>query len=306
MHQPPPLPQYAVIDCGTNTFHLLIAAPQADGSFREIFRERQFVKLAENGIKRIGEKPYQRALAALRHYATVIDQHQVEKVRVSGTAALRTADNGPAFVAQVLRETGLEICTIPGSEEAQLIYRGVKRAIGPMSGRWMVMDIGGGSVEFIISDQEGVRWFKSFPVGVAVTYRDFHRSEPITIEEIDETVAFLTHELHDLKEALQRFPTKHLIGAAGTFDVIAAQLGANHPTPNSTAIELGQFQAFYEKIVAATRTERYAMTHIHDDRADMIVVALILVKYILELAQIEQLTVSNFSMKEGMLDAMSN
>ncbi|RME99139.1 MAG: hypothetical protein D6772_08140, partial [Bacteroidetes bacterium] len=107
------MPRYALIDCGTNTFHLLIAEPytneEGHASFREIYRERVFVKLAENGIQTIGEDPYQRALDTLRHYAQMVAEHEVDEVRVSGTAALRTASNGPVLREQVLRETGLNI-----------------------------------------------------------------------------------------------------------------------------------------------------------------------------------------------------
>lgn len=298
------MPRYAVIDCGTNTFHLLIAAPQSDGGFREVYRERIFVKLAEEGIDRIGDQAYARALSVLEKYAQVITDHDVEDVRVSGTAAFRKASNGPQLVKEVREKTGLVIETIPGGREAQLIYRGVRRAIGLQEERWMVMDIGGGSVEFIISDQEGVRWYQSFPVGVAVKYRRFHRSEPITAEEIAETERFLFDQLGPLREALATYPTAHLVGAAGTFDVIANRLGTCHPTPHSAEIDLREFSDFYQQVIQATQAERHAMEHIPNDRADMIVVALILVRHIMNLAGIERLTVSYFSMKEGMLDEM--
>lgn len=298
------MPRYAVVDCGTNTFHLLIAAPQSDGGFQEVYRERIFVKLAEEGIARIGDQAYARALDVLKKYAQIIAEHKVDDVRVSGTAAFRKASNGPSLVAEVQEKTGLVIQTIPGGREAQLIYRGVSRAIGPQEDRWMVMDIGGGSVEFIISDKEGVRWFQSFPVGVAVSYRRFHRSEPITAGEIAETESFLFEQLGPLREALATYPTAHLVGAAGTFDVIANRLGTHHPTPHSVEIELGEFSSFHQQITLATRAERHAIEHVPSDRADMIVVALILVRHILKLAGIERLTVSYFSMKEGMLDEM--
>ena len=288
------MPNFAVIDCGTNTFHLLIARPAADGSFEEIYRERRFIKLAENGIECIGEAPYARALKALTDFAQAISQHQVAATRVSGTAALRTASNGPDFVAEVKAKTGLHINIIPGSEEAQLIYEGVRLA----------MDIGGGSVEFIIVDQSGVQWFESFPVGVAVLYKKLHQTEPISTEEIEAARLFLNSKLVPFQLALARFPVHHLVGAAGTFDVIADLLGKEQPTPNCSRVDLDGFEDLYRRILAATREERHAMPGVPDDRADMIVVALILVQLILEIAAINRLTVSNFSMKEGMLSEM--
>lgn len=298
------MPNYAVVDCGTNTFHLLIAAPAADGSFTEVYRESRFVKLAEEGIGKIGEVAYQRALQTLVHYSQVIAQHEVVATRVSGTAALRTATNGPQFVEEVAARTGLVIHIIPGREEAQLIYRGVRDAIGPQAGRWLVMDIGGGSVEFIIVDEEGVRWFESFPVGVAVLYKQFHQTEPISAAEVEQIRLFLNSQLVDLQLALARFPTRHLVGAAGTFDVVANLLGKLCPTPHSATVDLNGFKALYDRLLRSTRAERQVMPDVPADRADMIVVAVILIQLVLEKAQINQLTVSFFSMKEGMLAEM--
>jgi exopolyphosphatase/guanosine-5'-triphosphate,3'-diphosphate pyrophosphatase len=299
------MPRYALIDCGTNTFHLLIAEPYTDAEghpqFREIYRERIFIKLAEDGIQTLGAAAYERALTTLRRYAKVIDQHAVDEVRVSGTEAFRSASNGPALRQQVKNETGLDIQIIPGDEEARLIQKGVAWAIGPQEGRWMVMDIGGGSVEFIIVDELGVRWYDSFPVGVAVIYKHFHRTEPITTAEIAETQAFLSGQLARLSLALAQYPVRHLVGAAGTFDVLAEVLGCDRITPHATRLDLHDFESFYQRILQTTREQRYAMAEVPADRADMIVVALILVKFVLEQAKIEAVTVSNFSMKEGML-----
>jgi exopolyphosphatase/guanosine-5'-triphosphate,3'-diphosphate pyrophosphatase len=298
------MPNLAVIDCGTNTFHLLIAEPQADGSFINVYRERRFIKLAEEGISRIGAAAYQRALDTLIDYAAIIKDYGVVAKRVSGTAAMRTASNGPALRAEVEAKTGLQIDIIPGKEEAQLIYRGVQQAIGAQNNRWMVMDIGGGSVEFIIVDEQGVRWFESFPVGVAVLYKQLHQTEPISDEDIALTRLFLSAQLVPLQLALARYPTHHLVGAAGTFDVIANVLGTSQPTPFCYEVDLAGFKQLYERVLSATLEERHAMADIPDERADMIVVALILVQLILDLADIKQLTVSNFSMKEGMLAQM--
>lgn len=298
------MPRYAVIDCGTNTFHLLIAQAKKEGGFKEIYRERRYIKLAEEGIQTIGEQAYQRAIQALTDYAQIIQKHKVVNTRVSGTAALRTASNGYKLVIEAEASTGLKIDIIPGDAEAQLIHKGVEQAIGLQENRWMIMDIGGGSVEFIIVDDQGVRWFESFPIGVAITYKHFHKNEPIAKEEITHLETFLAGQLANLHTALLRYPTNHLVGAAGTFDVIGSVLGTHKNTPYSTSVRLDGFQTFCTRLIHASREERHLMSDIPDDRADMIVVALILVGYIMKLAKINQLTVSDFSMKEGMLSEM--
>ncbi|RME95674.1 MAG: hypothetical protein D6772_12830, partial [Bacteroidetes bacterium] len=182
--------------------------------------------------------------------------------------------------------------------------KGVAWAIGPQQGRWMVMDIGGGSVEFIIVDGTEVCWYQSFPVGVAVLYSQFHRTEPISEQEIKQTQTFLRGQLAPLSLALAQYPVHHLVGAAGTFDVLAEVLGGNQVTSNAIRLNLQAFDAFYQRVLACTREERYALANMPAVRAEMIVVALILVQLVLQQAGVTQVTVSRFSMKEGMLAQM--
>ncbi len=302
----PTIAPLAVIDLGTNTFHLLIASPPDEhGRFEEIYRERRFIKLAEAGIERIGEAPYHRAMEALLHYRKIMDRYGVEQYRAMGTAALRTASNGPNLIAEAREKAGIEITSIPGEEEARLISKGVLAALPPLSAeRILIMDIGGGSVEFIIADQAGTHWAQSFPVGVAVLRRQFHHQEPMAATEIQQLEAFLEAALSPLWAALERYPTHHLVGAAGTFDVIALLMSTGQPTPNSHTIDLEKFQAFYDRCVASTLAERFAMPQLPTERADMIVVALVLVQYISQKADIRHLSVSEYAMKEGVLSEM--
>lgn len=297
----------AVIDLGTNTFHLLIVKKSVDGlGFQEVYRERRFIKLAENGIERIGEAPFQRGQMALCHFRKMMDAHAVVAYKAIGTAALRTADNGVSFLTQAKEEAQIDISLIPGSEEARLITLGVLLALPPIGEeRVLIMDIGGGSVEFIIASNAGVHWAKSFPVGVAVLKKNFHQQEPISTLEIAQLEQFLYHELTPLWEVLADQPTHQLIGAAGTFDVIAKIMSTAQPTPHSHAIDLSRFSSFFQKCIGATAIERFAMPEIPADRADMIVVALILIDVILTKADIRQAMVSNYALKEGVLTEMA-
>ncbi len=291
----------SVIDLGTNTFHLLIAEAKEDGSWQQIHREKRFIKLAENGIQRIGAAPFARGMDCLQHFAEVMKQYKVQKTKALGTAGLRTAENGADFIAEAKAKTGIQIELIDGGQEAAYIHRGVSQAVPMGPERELIMDIGGGSVEFIIANAEQVFWQQSFPVGVAVLYRNFHQQDPIASEEIRQLKAFLDQQLAPLKTALMKYPSHRLIGAAGTFDVIGNLLGKVHPTPHCVKVELDGFTELFTTIIQATSAQRHAHSGIPDTRADMIVVALILVQYVLELAQIHTLHVSHYSMKEGII-----
>ncbi|MEM0992056.1 MAG: exopolyphosphatase [Bacteroidota bacterium] len=297
-------PAYAVIDLGTNTFHLLIAQVQESG-FKTLYRERLFVKLGAEGVETLGQASFERGVSAMQHFSTIIQQFQVEAVRAIGTAALRAASNGSAFLDRVKAAADIEVQIISGEEEARLIHQGVGLAI-PIhpNERVLIMDIGGGSVEFIIADQAQVSWAESFPVGVAVLFKQFHQRDPIAQNEIQALQNYLRTQFHSLDTALARFPVDKMIGASGTFDVLEDNFPKIEAQSTFSTIALTNYAAFQSKVVQSTQAERLQMPKIPQERADLIVVALLLLEVVLEKLKIEQLSVSHFAMKEGILREM--
>jgi len=293
--------RYGVIDLGTNTFHLLIVDVNEKGKSTELFRERIFVKLAEDGIGKIGERAYLRGLQALSHFQKILLEHQVKNINAFGTAALRTASNGLDFIKAARAESGISIHLIPGVEEARLIHLGVTQAVELGEEKGLIMDIGGGSVEFIIADKNEVFWAESFPIGVAVLYNNFHQEEPISIEEIDVLLNHLEQILHPLLEVLKNHQPTCLVGASGTFDVLEKVLPNAQKTTLSATINVENFHPIYQKILAMNLEERRAEESIPPTRADMIVVALILIDFILKKVKIEKILVSAYALKEGIL-----
>jgi len=296
--------KFAVIDLGTNTFHLLIVSPNLDGSFTELYRERKFIKLGENGVQRIGDAPYLRGLNALLDFKKVLDKEGVDNVSVCGTAALRTASNGAQFVKEIKEKTNLDISLISGDEEARLIYLGVRQAVPFDSDMEMIMDIGGGSVEFIIANKEKIFWAQSFPIGVSILRNNFHKEEPISKSEIENIETHLDEILEPLKDALKNYTVKNLIGASGTFDVLELMLVQEKLSDVHSEVSVSDFEPLYQKFLQTTLEERFQMPKLPSDRADMIIVALILIDYILKLADIKKIMVSAYAMKEGMLSEM--
>ena len=305
MHDPTIPTRLAVIDLGTNTFHIIIAEVGENGELKQLFKHRIFVKLAEKGIGKIGPKAYQRALEATDCMQAKLKEYQVSKVRAFGTAALRTASNGQQFIEEVRQRNGIEIQLISGAEEARLIHIGVKKAIPSLREKALIMDIGGGSVEFILIEEDQVLWAKSFPIGVAVLFKRFHRSDPISDAEIEQTISFLDQQLEELKILLQQHSVKIMVGASGTFDVLENALSERAPNALSSSIPVSQYPAFYRQLIKTTKAERYAMKDIPDTRADMIVVAIILIDFVLQLTDIQTITISSYALKEGMLQELS-
>ena len=293
--------RYGVIDLGTNTFHLLIVQVDEDGHFREIHRESRFIKLAENGIETIGDAPFQRGIQTLIYFKKIIDNNQLTDCVALGTAALRTASNGSTFIKQIESITGITPKIISGQEEARLIHNGVRHAVPLSAQKSLIMDIGGGSVEFIIADEEGIIWSESFPVGVAVLFKNFHHNNPIAFKEIKDLTTYLQTTLKPLIDEIKNHKLANLIGASGTFDVLENVLVKNKPHPHYSNLDSQKFYPYYEKIIATTIEQRLKMPDLPTNRADMIVVALVLIKFILEVAHIQQITISAYAMKEGLL-----
>lgn len=297
------MPKVAVMDLGTNTFHLLIVQVNAAGQFEELHKEKYFVKLAEGGIETIGAPAMERAKQTLSRYRVLINEFAVSQVKVLGTAALRTASNGLSLLTWAKKELDFDIEVIAGGEEAQLIHKGVYQSLPTRTGRYLVMDIGGGSVEFIIGEGGKALWYQSFPVGAAVLLRQFHRQDPIHRDEITAIYQFLDEKLAPIHAALAAHPTTWLIGAAGTFDVIANEI-ASPSGPHTWEIDLEKFPHLYQALQATTVADRQASDWIPYDRIDMIVVASVLIQYVVERFRIDRFSVSAYSLKEGVIAEM--
>lgn len=296
---------YAVIDLGTNTFHMLIAEQDTatQPGIRELFRDRQFVKLAEDGIETIGEAPYQRGLSAIRGFRKVLDEHQIPpaQVRAFGTAAMRTASNGAAFIQEVKSETGIDIHLITGAREALLIQKGVSLLIPPKETPHLIMDIGGGSVEFILANADQVIWYESFPIGVAVLHKQFYAPDPISATQLESLKCHIRQTLQPLSEQLSGSKIEKLIGASGTFDVLEKLFASEILKEGAASFQVAAFHPFYEKMLPTTIAERRAYPGMPENRADMMLVALVLIHEVLKMASFSEIMVSSYAMKEGML-----
>jgi len=295
----------AVIDLGTNTFHLLISRPGPNGSgFEELFRERRFVKLAEKGIEWIHPDPFRRGQEALACFRKRLDEFGVTHCKALGTAALRTASNGPEFQRQAWEQHRIRIELISGEEEAKLIQRGVALAVPLESKIDLIMDIGGGSVEFILANRDQVRWSASFPVGVAVLFRRFHHQDPIWPEELKQIRLFLDEALKPLSDVLEQHPVHRLIGASGTFDVLENLAVKERSHPLRAELSIDRFPALYDQLIFSTLDERRQIEGIPKERAEMIVVAMELLLWVITQSRVSEIVISAYAMKEGIMEEM--
>lgn len=300
----------AVMDLGTNTFHLLIAEGNAS-DYKEIVHIHDSVKLGEGGINKgvIQPEPYQRGIIALQSFKQEIDKHNVAHVRAIATSALRNASNGQQFIDKVVDKTGIQIEIIDGEQEAEYIYKGVRLAGGLSDQTSLIMDIGGGSVEFILSNAHAILWKQSFEIGAARLMDKFHRTDPIPVDAINTLYAYLDEHLTSLIAVAQKYPVNSLLGSSGAFETFAEVIELEKGNPFSLSIKNYNFDhdkliAITDKLIASSHQERKATKGIISIRVDMIVVASLITRFIMSRLGINQVCMSTYSLKEGVLAEM--
>ncbi len=299
----------AIIDCGTNTFHLLIADIRNNVS-TIIFQDKAIVKIGQGGISygQINEEAADRAVDALQDFSTIIKQHDVHRIYAFATSAFRSAGNGKKLTERIFRETGIQINIIEGRREAELIYSGVISALNDLNETILVVDIGGGSVEFIIGRGDNVLWKESFEIGGQRMIDLFYTSDPITQESAEELQNFLDVRLGSLQIAVSEHMPTLLVGSSGSFETLSEMYTYGSAGSNGRSSELPLTKdAFYdllEKLLTLPRAERLKIPGMMEMRVDMIVVASLLIDYLLQKFNLENIRVSKYALKEGVLSLL--
>jgi len=256
----------------------------------------------------ISEEGIQRALGVLRSFREIIDTQSVsiEKVFATGTSAIRNAGNQEVFIQRVLDETGIKIQVISGEEEAELISLGVKQAM-KIPETSMIMDIGGGSVEFIICNDEKIFWKQSFEIGGQRLMDKFMKSDPISMRSVQMMDDFFRENLLPLANACHQYAPKVLIGSSGSFDTLIDMqyMKENGQLPASDEIafeySLPAFYWAYDELIFKNHPERMQIPGMIELRVDMIVVAICMIRFIIQTLDIQRIRVSSYALKEGVM-----
>lgn len=290
----------AVIDLGTNTFNLLIAE-WIEGKWRRIHTEKDGVALGMGGInqKVITEDAYKRAETALTKFRLISESFDVSEIRAIGTSAIRDAKNQLEFVERIKNAVGIQILVISGDEEADFIYKGVEKTID-FSKPSLIMDIGGGSTEFILVDSVGIQAKVSLNIGVSRMLQLFSCDDPIKPEQVLELNHWLEEQANGFFDELQ---VSRLIGASGSFETFY-ELIHNTTIPSlDAAIEL-PFPSFYSELdglVYSTQAERDINPWIVPIRKKMAPYAAVKTKWVIDKLGITETYLSPYSLKEGAL-----
>lgn len=295
----------AIIDLGTNTFNLLVFERGSSGV--QIHHSTELpVFLGKDGIEKglIAEDAFARGIEALRKHMATAQEFGAVDVHAFGTSALRNARNAPEFVLRAKEFLDLSIRIILGDEEADLILEGVRQAVPFTRKPALLMDIGGGSIEFILATEKAMMWKRSFELGATRLRERIPIGDPITVDEEARIAAHLDDRLEPLWAIIERHEPHRLIGSAGTFDSLAAMISAERGTTiadNATSLPFDalEFDALRERLLRMDRGQRSLVPGLPEHRVDTLPYALIAIERVLSAGSIRDLVWSKYALKEG-------
>jgi len=295
----------AVIDLGTNTCNLLIAE-YLYKSYQILFQGKEVVKLGKGGIdkNRLTQYGLERAILAIRKHQERISQFNVSDVVIIATSAIREATNKEWFQQQIKANTELDLQIISGEKEAQLIFDGVKLAFGEIDDHSLILDIGGGSNEFILTQNNESIWKQSFPLGMARIIEQIPPSNPITSEEILQINDWFTSRLEPLWTRFQNVQIPLLIGCSGAFDTLTDLIDETDPgtkTRIKQEIKTDVFIRIYDMLIQSTTAERIGMKGMESIRVEMIVPSVLFIKLVIERLKIRNIYQTDYALREGIL-----
>ncbi|MFC8505855.1 exopolyphosphatase [Streptomyces sp. NPDC057411] len=294
----------AGIDCGTNSIRLLVADVHPEtGELIELDRRMTIVRLGQ-GVDRTGRlapEALERTFAACREYAAVIEEFGATKVRFVATSASRDAENRADFVNGVVEILGVEPEVITGDQEAEFSFTG---ATGELHGadRRLVVDIGGGSTEFVVGNKH-VEAARSVDIGCVRLTERHVRHDPPTAEEIAAIRADVRAAMDLAAETVPLGEAETLVGLAGSVTTVAA-IALGLPEYDSTKIHHARISRarvdeVVARLLASTHDERAAIPVIHPGRVDVIIAGALVLAEIMERTGAAEVVVSEHDILDG-------
>ena len=304
----------AAVDCGTNSLRLLVADVGPTGAPVEVLRRMEVVRLGQ-GVDATGllaPDAIERTRVVLAQYAEQARELGAERVRMVATSASRDAANRSEFEDMVQATLGQLPDVVPGSEEAELSFAGSTGSLATAaaahgdpapSAPYLVVDIGGGSTEFVLGDDDGVRAARSVDIGcVRLTERHL-RSDPPTADQIQRAEADVRAALVEVVAAVPVAQAATVVGLAGSVTTVAAlalALPAYDPVAiHGARIPVGAVRSVTAGLLTATRARRAALPVMHPGRVDVIGAGALVLRVVMDALAIDQVVVSEHDILDG-------
>jgi exopolyphosphatase/guanosine-5'-triphosphate,3'-diphosphate pyrophosphatase len=324
----------AAIDIGSNSIHMIVAEADVEGGITTLWRMKEMVGLGREAFpaRAISRETADRAISVLARFQQAAQQRQCEKVIAVATSAVREASNGGDFIERIGRTLGLDVRVISGREEARLIYLGVRHAMPLKGGPHLIVDIGGGSVEFVVGDHRRHLLLESRKLGAARMAAQFVKSDRITEGEQAALLAHYARELAPIAGEIMKLKPVKAIGTSGTLENLAAMCapdagaanadgsagnvngnGSGHGNGNGNAaataaaalrpafIERQAFDKMLGGLLRSNARQRATMHGLDEGRRDQIVAGALLARELFRRLKLRRIQIFGAALREGIL-----
>lgn len=292
----------AAIDVGSNALRLSVAEFADATHYTVLEEERCPVRLGHQVFRtgRLDPAAQNEAIEALRFFATRLQAHEVARSRAVATSAVRESADGERFVQRVRKRTGVRLEVITGTEEARLIHLAVADRVPLADGRWMLMDLGGGSVEVSLVDAGGILWSESHTMGSVRLLEELADADdpPARVRQL---LADYTSTLR-VRHAVGSEPVRGLIATGGNIESLARMAGSEDPAnPGIRVLPVMRLEEVIAQIAGLSVRERIEQLGLREDRADVILPAALVYERVAKLAGVREIHVPNIGLREGVL-----
>lgn len=298
----------AAIDIGTNSIHMIVVDVMAQRNFEVIEREKEMVKLGAGvfATNRLSDRAFKLGVETISRYVQLAEQLGVDAVITAATSAIREAQNGEAFINEVIRRTGISPRIISGKEEARLIFLAVRNSIALEDRTALVIDIGGGSTETVLGNRQAVLFGESLQLGVLRLLDMFEDKGPVGDEGRGVLEAHIQFVAQKTLDRIQALGFDQVIGTSGTIRTLgeAAHLkatGESLRSVNAEVVSLKHIADLTQELLEKKLEKRAKVNGISDKRADAIHLGGILLVKLLEMANVQDITLCEASLREGMI-----
>ncbi|MEO8162276.1 MAG: Ppx/GppA phosphatase family protein [Ilumatobacteraceae bacterium] len=297
----------AALDIGTNSFHLVIAKP-VSGGFEVVTRERESVRIGHGGgeMKLLDPDAIERGIACLTRMQKIAESHNAQ-IRAVATSAIREAKNQAEFVKRARREAKIEIEVISGVEEARLIHLGALYAIGDHEHPMLLCDIGGGSTEIVLANDDDILLSRSLKLGAIRLTDRFFASDLLHPSAMSSCRSFVRSTLTILQTEVEEFGFDIAVASSGTAETVARLICAQSgkPAPQTfNRFEIGRTEISETVRLLAenpTALERQQRFKLDPSRADIILAGAIILEGIADVFGVEKFMFSDYALREGVL-----
>ncbi|MEO7137397.1 MAG: Ppx/GppA phosphatase family protein [Gemmatimonadales bacterium] len=304
--EPSTHPRLAAIDIGTNTIRLIVAEVQDDDTYRILDEEREMVRLGEKQDRtgRLSDSAIERALTALGKMKAIADGFAVAEIRAIATSAVREAANGRGFIREVLKQHRLRVEVISGEEEAQLAFRSAARHFDLEERSTAVVDIGGGSLEIILSAGTAIDQVYSLPLGAVRVTERLVRSDPLRDKHWKAMKAEIDRGLRSaIRQPAHR--AEVMIGSGGSFTALAHmskwQREGRHGSVQGYVLTPAEVIHLLDRLREAPLETRRQMPGLSSDRADIIVAGASVIARLVKRLGSQRILVNERGIRDGLL-----